>query len=121
MGAGLFNVSQSHAAQAAGAYRSLGWVFHEARALKLAGIVERSTTGSSVAHALLDLRGIDPLSSREREVAALVANGAANKGIAKKLAVSQRTIEKHLTSIYDKLGLRNRAQLAAFLVRDSAR
>jgi len=43
--------------------------------------------------------------------------GRPNKGLAERLDVSQRTVEKHLTSIYGKLGLRNRSELAAFVAR----
>jgi DNA-binding CsgD family transcriptional regulator/DNA-binding transcriptional ArsR family regulator len=111
--------SRAHATQAAHCYRDLGWALHEARALELADDRDRCAAQYTAMEATADLRRIDPLSTREREVAALVANGSANNRIAKTLAVSQRTIEKHLTSIYAKLGLRNRAELAAFVARDS--
>jgi DNA-binding CsgD family transcriptional regulator len=115
-----FAMGRSHAERAAKAYRRLGWVLHEASSLKLTE-TQPPFAGPARINAAAEFRRSDPLSSREREVAALVAKGTANKGIAKKLSVSQRTIEKHLTSIYDKLGLRNRAQLAAFLARDFVR
>jgi DNA-binding NarL/FixJ family response regulator len=57
------------------------------------------------------------LSRRELQIAALVAAGTPNKGLAERLDVSQRTVEKHLTSIYGKLGLRNRSELGAFVAR----
>ena len=57
------------------------------------------------------------LSPREWEIATLVAAGTSNKELAGRLAVSQKTIEKHLTSIYDKLGFRSRSELAAFVAR----
>ncbi|HET6275821.1 MAG TPA: AAA family ATPase [Candidatus Cybelea sp.] len=105
-----------HAAAAAHAYRGLGWPLHEARSLELAGERTAPTERYAAMEAVADLRRIG-LSSREREVAALVAEGAANKRIATRLGVSQRTIEKYLTSIYGKLGLRNRSELAAFVGR----
>ena len=54
----------------------------------------------------------DLLSERETQVARLVASAASNKEIARQLAISERTVKAHLTSIFDKLGLRDRLQLS---------
>jgi non-specific serine/threonine protein kinase len=54
----------------------------------------------------------DPLSSREREVAALVARGRTNRQIAEALVVSQRTVEWHVANLLGKLGLETKPQLA---------
>jgi non-specific serine/threonine protein kinase len=62
---------------------------------------------------------IDPVSrltSREREVAALVARGLTNRQIAETLIVSQRTAESHVANSLNKLGLASRAQLAAWAI-----
>ena len=48
---------------------------------------------------------IDRLTPREREVRALMAEGQSNHGIAEELVVTGRAIEKHVTSIFSKLGL----------------
>ena len=48
---------------------------------------------------------IDRLTPREREVLALMAQGQSNHGIAEELVVTGRAIEKHVTSIFSKLGL----------------
>ena len=48
---------------------------------------------------------IDDLSPREREVLALMAEGRSNQGIADVLVVSVAAIERHVTSIFSKLGL----------------
>ncbi|MCW2748413.1 MAG: LuxR family transcriptional regulator [Nocardioidaceae bacterium] len=53
------------------------------------------------------------LTSRQVEVADLVAAGNRNSAIAAKLAISTKTVEKHLGDIYAKLGIRSRAALAA--------
>jgi DNA-binding NarL/FixJ family response regulator len=45
------------------------------------------------------------LSDREREVLELVAEGRSNKGIAERLAITERAVQKHVTSIFSKLGL----------------
>lgn len=46
-----------------------------------------------------------PLSPREREVLGLMAEGRSNSGIAEHLVVTERAVEKHVTSIFTKLGL----------------
>ncbi|MEW6749999.1 MAG: response regulator transcription factor [Candidatus Latescibacterota bacterium] len=56
------------------------------------------------------------LTSREREVMALVASGYTNQETADKLFVSVKTIETHRAHIMDKLALRNRADLVRYAV-----
>ena len=46
-----------------------------------------------------------PLSRREMEVAELVADGATNAQVAARLFISERTVESHLASIFNKLGV----------------
>ena len=53
-----------------------------------------------------------PLSRREMEVAALVADGATNAQVAARLFISERTVESHLASIFNKLGVDSRLQVA---------
>lgn len=57
-------------------------------------------------------RWSDRLSEREREVARLVANGASNKEIADRLAITERTVKAHLGAIFEKLEVRDRLQLS---------
>jgi DNA-binding CsgD family transcriptional regulator len=52
------------------------------------------------------------LTAREREVAALVAEGLTDRQIASRLVISERTVHAHLRNIYPKTGVRNRAGLA---------
>ena len=56
--------------------------------------------------------GDGPLTGREQEIAALVAAGRTNREVAEQLVLSPRTIEAHLRSIYGKLGVRSRVELA---------
>ena len=55
------------------------------------------------------------LTSREREVALLVGAGLSNKGIARRLGVSEGTIKIHVHNILTKLRLANRVMLAMFV------
>jgi DNA-binding NarL/FixJ family response regulator len=57
------------------------------------------------------------LTTREREVAALVARGLSNRAIADELIVGERTVETYVSSILSKLGYTSRAQIAAWSVQ----
>jgi DNA-binding NarL/FixJ family response regulator len=48
---------------------------------------------------------LDELTGREREVLELMAEGRSNQGIAERLEISERGVQKHVTSILDKLGI----------------
>lgn len=52
----------------------------------------------------------EQLSVREREVLLLAAKGLSSKEVAKRLFISERTVQTHLASIYDKLGSRNKTE-----------
>jgi DNA-binding NarL/FixJ family response regulator len=58
-----------------------------------------------------------PLSAREEEVLRLVAEGLANKLIARRLQISERTVKAHLTNIFARIGVTDRTQ-AALWARD---
>jgi DNA-binding NarL/FixJ family response regulator len=81
---------------------------------RFVGAVRRVADGGSaldpevVAHLLGRRRRNDPLavlSAREREVLALMAEGRSNQAIAEQLVVTERAVEKHVTSIFNKLRL----------------
>jgi DNA-binding NarL/FixJ family response regulator len=67
--------------------------------------------------ALAGSRVDGPLSPRELEVAALVADGMTNKEIATALYLSERTAQNHVQHILTKLGVANRTQIAAWYRR----
>ena len=87
----------------------------QARALGMAAYVDR--TGALVAY--LNRRKPVMLSSREAEVARLVAEGLTNRQIAERLVISERTAENHVQHILTKLGFATRSQIAAWSVRSS--
>ena len=72
----------------------------------------RSQVDDAATPAMARTRAIEPLTRREREIAALAARGASNGDIADQLHVSVRTVETHLHKIYRKLGINNRSELA---------
>ena len=59
------------------------------------------------------IAGWQRLSAREREVLRYAAAGLANKELAQQLTISEATVKVHLTHVFQKLGCRSRAELAA--------
>ena len=80
--------------------------------------------GHAVAQAIRRFLGLSPLRSvpgqsvttRQYEVAQLVAQGLTNKDIAGRLGISERSAESHVERIRDRLGFRSRSQIAAWVV-----
>jgi DNA-binding NarL/FixJ family response regulator len=62
------------------------------------------------------VRERSPLSNREREIVALVAQGYKNKEMAEKLFISEQTVKNHLHNIFDKLGVSDRLELALYAI-----
>jgi len=59
--------------------------------------------------------GPDALTSTERRVAALAADGMSNRQVAQHLFITQATVETHLRHAFHKLGITSRAALPAAL------
>jgi DNA-binding CsgD family transcriptional regulator/DNA-binding beta-propeller fold protein YncE len=60
-----------------------------------------------------------PLSRREKDIVALVAEGLSNREIAERLFISERTVDSHLEHVREKLAVNTRAQVAAWFVAQS--
>jgi DNA-binding NarL/FixJ family response regulator len=71
-----------------------------------------STTGTGSGR----VRERSPLSAREREIVALVAQGYKNKEMAEKMFISEQTVKNHLHNIFDKLGVSDRLELALYAI-----
>jgi DNA-binding CsgD family transcriptional regulator/tetratricopeptide (TPR) repeat protein len=115
--------------EAARRFADLGWPVFEAQALEAGGDHTaalkryRAIGAHGAVRQLERLLAEEPgetrsrslLTPREREIANAIAAGKSNRAAADALSVSEKAVEKHLTSIYAKLGLTSRAQLAAYI------
>jgi DNA-binding CsgD family transcriptional regulator len=126
--------------EAAERHEAAGDPLGHARALLALGVVRRRTRQKRVARDAIDRavaafsaigaegwadkaraelgrisgrRRDEGLSAAEQRVAALVAEGRTNREVAAALFLGERTVESHLTRVYDKLGVRSRAELAS--------
>ena len=59
---------------------------------------------------------MDRLTQREREVAIVTAQGFSNKGVARRLGITDGTVKVHLHAIYQKIGVSNRTELSLLLL-----
>ncbi len=124
------------AVAAADAFETMGALLYAAEAAALeqrragaAGLARRASAAAArsarlvercegpVTPALWSETEIDPLSSREREIALLAAEGLTSREIADQLYLSVRTVDNHLQRAYTKLGVAGRAELAGALGR----
>ena len=80
---------------------------------------------SAVANRVLDMLSgttspkefYNGLTNREIEILKLLANGMANKQIAYKLKISEKTVRNHVSNMYEKLGIYDRSQAVLYAVR----
>ncbi|MBD5635792.1 MAG: hypothetical protein IAI49_15095 [Candidatus Eremiobacteraeota bacterium] len=130
---GRLQEAAAPALRAAEGFGRLGFPLLRAAALEAAGDVEaarklfrdcgatydvrrlEARTPSQPGFAPLVRSSIALLSAREREIAALAAKGHSNLEIARELSISHKTVEKHLASVYQKLGVSSRTHLVAYL------
>jgi DNA-binding NarL/FixJ family response regulator len=103
-----------------------GYLLKDAEPDALARAIDAAARGEApldpkAARALLSARRssgpTEALSGREREVLAMVAEGLPNKIIAQQLAISEKTVKAHLTSVYRQIGVTDRTQAALWAQR----
>jgi len=104
-------IAQKHAEEAVGKFEALQWYAYadEARSL-IPHIPDASQTRPLHNITLSDISSL--LTTREKEVADFVLRGLTNRAVASELAITENTVEKHMTSIMTRLGIRSRHQLA---------
>jgi DNA-binding NarL/FixJ family response regulator len=104
-----------------------GYLLKDAEPADLAKAIGAAARGESpldpkAARALLSARRApseaEALSEREREVLAMVAEGLPNKLIAARLAISEKTVKAHLTSVFRTIGVTDRTQAALWAERN---
>ena len=81
------------------------------------GLMEKifnSTTDQVSPRVQPDLTKLEKLTSREKEVFHLIATGATNREIAEQLYISEGTVKTYVTSLFNRLNFKNRAQLAIY-------
>jgi DNA-binding NarL/FixJ family response regulator len=83
----------------------------------LAQAVRFAVDGHGAQHADAHLIAHTELTARERQILALVAQGASSPDIAERLFISTATVRKHRENLMRKLDLHNSAELAAYAVR----
>jgi DNA-binding NarL/FixJ family response regulator len=103
---------------------AVGYLLKDAEPEEILRGVRAAARGESpldpkAAHALLTARTegarAAELSSREREVLILVGAGMANKQIARRLGISEKTVKSHLTNVYRHIGVSDRTQAAMWV------
>jgi class 3 adenylate cyclase/DNA-binding CsgD family transcriptional regulator len=93
---------------------------HQGESVSLAGRAQEELMATGARPRRVALSGVDALTPSERRVAAMAAKEMTNRDIAQALFVTPKTIEVHLSSVYRKLGIASRAQLAGALADDPA-
>ncbi len=114
---------------AAEALLAAGAAMSADEAVRLATGSDRGALSGDAARPAVPAQAAAPLSSgtssaltaREREIAALIARGLSNRGIADELVISPATAARHVANIFTKLGFTSRAQVAAWAVQREPR
>ena len=107
-----------------------GFALKDATPEAIMGAIEAVMAGnrvmaSQIAQQVLDmLTGVksrkdfyDGLTAREVEILGLMAGGLANKQLAYKLGISEKTVRNHISNMYEKLGIYDRTQAVLYAVR----
>jgi len=102
---------------------AIGYILKDADPNEVAGAIRAAAVGNSpldpkAARVLLDAQGPRArpaqasLTAREQEVLELVGEGLANKQIARRLGIAERTVKAHLTNVFQAIGVTDRTQAA---------
>jgi DNA-binding NarL/FixJ family response regulator len=105
----LFSGAGEISPQAARAAGASGFAYKDWPARRIAGAVRMVGLGKTVFERH-DRQGALGLSDRERSVLELMASGSTNPEIAEALHLSKHTVKEHTSSVYRKLGVRNRTE-----------
>jgi DNA-binding NarL/FixJ family response regulator len=105
---------------------AIGYLLKDAEPEELHRAIRAAARGEAplapkAAAALLAARSSAPshdLTEREREVLRLVASGLANKQIARRLGISEKTVKGHLTQVFQAIGVTDRTQAALWAERN---
>ena len=104
-------LSERSALAAARGFAAMGDALHESLALQIGGCIPPQPPGEPQRPPEREL------TARQAEIAALVAQGETNKGIAGRLNISEHTVEHHLSGIFERLSIKSRSQLANVVAR----
>ena len=109
---------------------ALGYVLKDSQASAIVSSIVAVVAGervmaSAVANRVLEMltgtttpkEFYDGLTAREIEILKMLASGMANKQIAYKLKISEKTVRNHVSNIYEKLGINDRSQAVLYAVR----
>ena len=105
---------------------AIGYVLKHAEPEELLNAIRAAAAGDApldpkAARVLLESRSVgtrQPLSAREEAVLRLVGEGLANKQIARRLDIAERTVKAHLTNIFARIGVSDRTQAALWAERN---
>jgi two-component system nitrate/nitrite response regulator NarL len=95
------------------------WISNAALPQLLQRLRSKTAVAAPVQEVTLTENSLTELTQREREIARMVASGDSNKVIARKLNITDRTVKAHLTTVFQKLNVRDRLQLALYVSKGS--
>lgn len=107
---------------------AIGYLLKDSEPAEIESAIRAASRGEAplapkAAAALLQGRNTGPradvdLTAREREVLVLVNEGLANKQIARRLGISEKTVKGHLTNLFQRIGVADRTQAALWAERN---
>lgn len=91
------------------------WISNAALPQLLQRLRNRSGAVTEPTQTVSEDESLSGLTQREREISRMVAAGDSNKVIARKLNITDRTVKAHLTTVFQKLNVHDRLQLALYV------